>query len=89
MTHEENVYPDPFTFKPERFFDGDGKLKDEDRLLAFGFGRRYIPSFTIVNHATHNDTGFVLESRSQAQLLVLIIYSECQTDTVRAAIRYG
>jgi hypothetical protein len=21
MTHDENVYPDPFTFKPERFFN--------------------------------------------------------------------
>jgi cytochrome P450 len=44
MTHEESVFPDPFTFKPERFFDENGKLKDEDRLLAFGFGRRYPPS---------------------------------------------
>jgi cytochrome P450 len=50
MTHEENVYPDPFMFKPERFFDENGKLKEEDRILAFGFGRRYLSSFTIVNH---------------------------------------
>lgn len=40
MTHEEKLYPDPFKFKPERFLDENGKLKDEDRLLAFGFGRR-------------------------------------------------
>jgi len=47
MMHEESVYPDPFKFKPERFLDENGKLKDEDRLLAFGFGRRYLPYFTI------------------------------------------
>ena len=51
MTHEESVYPDPFTFKPERFFDENGKLKDEDRILAFGFGRRYLSSTTIPNHS--------------------------------------
>jgi hypothetical protein len=40
MTHDENVYPDPFTFKPERFFNADGKLNDDSRILAYGFGRR-------------------------------------------------
>ena len=40
MTHDENAYPDPFTFKPERFFNADGKLNDDDRILAYGFGRR-------------------------------------------------
>ena len=40
MTHNENVYPDPFTFKPERFFDADGTLNDDARILAYGFGRR-------------------------------------------------
>ena len=47
MTHEESVYPEPFAFKPERFFDENGELKDEGRILAYGFGRRYFPSFTI------------------------------------------
>ena len=51
MSHEESIYPDPFTFKPERFFDENGKLKDEERILAFGFGRRYFSSFTIANHS--------------------------------------
>jgi len=40
MTHDENVYPDPFTFKPERFFNADGTLNDDSRILAYGFGRR-------------------------------------------------
>ena len=78
MTHEESVYPDPFTFKPERFFDENGKLKDEDRILAFGFGRRYLFFFhRCKSFCSHNGTEFVLESRSQAQLLVFILYSRC------------
>jgi len=40
MTHNEEIYHDPFTFKPERFFDQNGKLNDDDRVLAYGFGRR-------------------------------------------------
>jgi cytochrome P450 len=49
MTHDESVYPEPFAFKPERFFDGNGKLNDENKLLMYGFGRRYFLSFTIIN----------------------------------------
>ncbi|PPQ77485.1 LOW QUALITY PROTEIN: hypothetical protein CVT25_011355 [Psilocybe cyanescens] len=40
MTHNEDVYPEPFAFKPERFFDANGKLNNDDRILAYGFGRR-------------------------------------------------
>jgi len=49
MTHDESVYFEPFAFKPERFFDKNGDLNDDDKILAYGFGRRYLPSFTIVN----------------------------------------
>jgi len=40
MTHDESVYPEPFVFKPERFFDKNGELNKGDRVLAYGFGRR-------------------------------------------------
>ncbi|KDR82184.1 hypothetical protein GALMADRAFT_135544 [Galerina marginata CBS 339.88] len=40
MTHDEAVYTEPFKFQPERFIDEDGKLNDDDRILAYGFGRR-------------------------------------------------
>jgi cytochrome P450 len=49
MTHDKSVYPEPFAFKPERFFDKNGDLNDDDRILAFGFGRRYFLSSTVVN----------------------------------------
>jgi cytochrome P450 len=42
MLHDPDVYPDPFSFKPERFLK-DGKLnpdvKDPTKII-FGFGRR-------------------------------------------------
>ena len=43
MFHDESVYPDQFSFKPERFLR-DGQInpdvKDPEQLI-FGWGRRY------------------------------------------------
>ncbi|KAF9533208.1 cytochrome P450 [Crepidotus variabilis] len=43
MTHNPDVYPDPDTFNPDRFFTEDGKLNDDEVLYTFGFGRRVCP----------------------------------------------
>ncbi|KAF8182235.1 cytochrome P450 [Mycena galopus ATCC 62051] len=45
ILHDERVYPDPHTFKPERFLLLDGKLNPavRDPEIAFGFGRRRCP----------------------------------------------
>lgn len=43
MLHDEKIYPDPFTFRPERFLKEDGTLDKSVRDPAhavFGFGRR-------------------------------------------------
>ncbi|KAF9553642.1 cytochrome P450 [Agrocybe pediades] len=52
MGRDESRYPDPYSFKPERFLDESGQINDDDRILAFGFGRRvcvgkYIASSTM------------------------------------------
>jgi cytochrome P450 len=44
MTRDEEVYPDPESFKPERFLK-NGTLNKEirdPRDIVFGFGRRYV-----------------------------------------------
>ena len=40
MLHDENMYPEPHVFKPERFLK-NGKLNADivDPDVAFGFGR--------------------------------------------------
>ncbi|KAF7373039.1 Cytochrome P450 [Mycena sanguinolenta] len=46
MLHDESIYPDPHSFKPERFLLSDGKLNSAIRdpeTVAFGFGRRICP----------------------------------------------
>jgi hypothetical protein len=42
MTHDESLYSDSYTFKPERFLDSNGELNSDDRVLAYGFGRRFV-----------------------------------------------
>ncbi|KDQ24006.1 hypothetical protein PLEOSDRAFT_1059179 [Pleurotus ostreatus PC15] len=44
MLHDERVFPHPDQFNPDRFIS-EGKLIDEDKVLAasFGFGRRICP----------------------------------------------
>ncbi|KAI0318125.1 cytochrome P450, partial [Amylostereum chailletii] len=41
MSHNESVYPDPMSFKPERFLHGE-KVR-EPNTIAFGWGRRICP----------------------------------------------
>ena len=45
MLHDEAVYPDPDTFKPERFLTEHGSLRSDVPYPteAFGFGRRICP----------------------------------------------
>ncbi|KAF8628642.1 hypothetical protein AX15_003774 [Amanita polypyramis BW_CC] len=43
ITRDEAVYPDPESFKPERFLNSDGSLNDDNMQYAFGFGRRICP----------------------------------------------
>ncbi|KZT69371.1 cytochrome P450 [Daedalea quercina L-15889] len=42
MSHDAEVYPDPETFRPERF-DGVHANQEDPRNIVFGFGRRICP----------------------------------------------
>ena len=41
MLHDEDKYPDPHTFKPERWLGGNQDPNVYSLDIAFGFGRRY------------------------------------------------
>jgi cytochrome P450 len=44
ILHDPEVYPDPEEFKPERFLNEDGSVRDDPILsFAFGFGKRICP----------------------------------------------
>ncbi|KAF8258559.1 cytochrome P450 [Lactarius quietus] len=41
---DPSIYPEPDVFKPERFLNSDGSLRDDPLLLsAFGYGKRICP----------------------------------------------
>jgi len=54
ILHDQEVFPDPFEFRPERYLDKAGNLKtgkdepSEAVVAAFGFGRRYVSLFSIL-----------------------------------------
>ncbi|KAH9044123.1 cytochrome P450-like protein, partial [Lactarius hengduanensis] len=44
ILHDPTVYPEPDAFKPERFLNQDGTLRDDPVLMsAFGYGKRICP----------------------------------------------
>ncbi|KAI0274083.1 cytochrome P450 [Russula aff. rugulosa BPL654] len=44
VLHDPVMYPDPDSFKPERFINEDGSLRDDPILASlFGFGKRICP----------------------------------------------
>ncbi|KAF5319657.1 hypothetical protein D9619_008644 [Psilocybe cf. subviscida] len=43
MSRDESRYVEPDAFEPDRFFDKDGNLNDDDSSYVFGFGRRICP----------------------------------------------
>jgi cytochrome P450 len=50
ILHDPETYPDPEEFKPERFLNEDGSIKDDPTLaLAFGAGKRICPGRHIVD----------------------------------------
>ena len=44
ITRDPDVYPEPEVFKPERFLNPNGTLRDDSTLTSvFGFGKRVCP----------------------------------------------
>ncbi|KAI0050756.1 cytochrome P450 [Auriscalpium vulgare] len=50
MLHDEKVYADPWTFKPERFIATEERPAELDpRTCCFGFGRRICPGLNLAD----------------------------------------
>ena len=50
ILHDPETYPDPEEFKPERFLNEDGSVREDPALsLAFGVGKRICPGRHLVD----------------------------------------
>ncbi len=41
---DPDVYPEPTAFKPDRWLDVNGRVRDDLTYFTYGFGRRYVLS---------------------------------------------
>ena len=41
MMYNPEFFPEPETFKPERFLDETGKFVNDEHVVPFGIGKRY------------------------------------------------
>ena len=74
MLHDEDIFPDPKEFIPERFLKNDRELRDDlpnpERFASFGFGRRYVvpgPRLLDTQHKSSDVSGYALGDILQCQ----------------------
>ncbi|KAG0695263.1 cytochrome P450 [Suillus ampliporus] len=51
ICRDPEVYPEPDVFKPERWIDDQGRLRDDLSTFLFGFGRRVCPGQHVANRS--------------------------------------
>jgi len=61
ILHDPELYPEPEKFKPERFLNKDGTVREDPAIsLAFGIGKRICPGRHFVDAAIFTVTSSVL-----------------------------
>lgn len=69
---DSKLFKDPHEFKPERFIDETGLLKNSERLYHFGMGElKYF-----IDRFSH----YTVDDRKHCTILSLIIFSACRID---------
>ncbi|KAG1754242.1 cytochrome P450 [Suillus lakei] len=51
ISRDPEVYPEPDAFKPRRWIDDQGCLRDDLTFFTFGFGRRVCPGLHVANRS--------------------------------------
>ncbi|KAG1831214.1 cytochrome P450 [Suillus subalutaceus] len=55
-----DVYPEPYAFKPQRWIDDEGGLRDDLKFFVYGFGRRVCPGQHVVDRSVFIITLLIL-----------------------------
>ncbi|KAG2339978.1 cytochrome P450 [Suillus weaverae] len=51
ISRDPDVYPEPDAFKPQRWIDEQGGLRDDLKFFVYGFGRRVCPAQHVANRS--------------------------------------
>ncbi|KAG1739304.1 cytochrome P450 [Suillus lakei] len=51
ISRDPKVYPEPDAFKPQRWIDDQGCLRDDLTFFTYGFGRRICPGLHVANRS--------------------------------------
>ncbi|KAG2066094.1 cytochrome P450 [Suillus decipiens] len=60
ISRDAEVYPDPDAFKPQRWINDQGRLRDDLTFFVYGFGRRICPGLHLANRSVWINTALVL-----------------------------
>ncbi|OAX40185.1 cytochrome P450 [Rhizopogon vinicolor AM-OR11-026] len=60
ISRDPEFYPEPHSFKPQRWIDDRGCLRDDLNLPIFGFGRRICPGQYVANRSVFINSLLVL-----------------------------
>ncbi|KAG1792202.1 cytochrome P450 [Suillus plorans] len=60
ISRDPEVYPEPEAFKPQRWIDDQGRLRDDLAFFVYGFGRRVCPGQHVANRSVFINSLLVL-----------------------------
>lgn len=60
ISRDPDVFPDPNAFKPDRWLDTEGRVRDDLKFFVFGFGRRVCPGQHVANSSVFINAVLVL-----------------------------
>ncbi|KAG1731334.1 cytochrome P450 [Suillus paluster] len=60
IANDPDVFPEPHKFNPQRWIDETGRVRDDLRSFAFGFGRRVCPGQHVANRSVFINTALIL-----------------------------
>ncbi|KAG2070790.1 cytochrome P450 [Suillus decipiens] len=60
ISRDPEVYPEPDAFKPQRWINDQGRLRDDLAFFAYGFGRRVCPGQHVANRSVFINSLLIL-----------------------------
>ncbi|KAG1750426.1 cytochrome P450 [Suillus paluster] len=60
ISRDPEVYPEPHAFKPQRWINDQGRLRDDLKFFVYGFGRRVCPGQHVANRSVFINSLLIL-----------------------------